>query len=463
MKIPSQIFGTLAAACMMAGVLPQRASAQVSTNDFDALKKIVEQMGDRLQKLEQTHAQDQKTHEQDQQVILQLQKQLGETQTAVTNAQQTANTVAQVQSTYPVPGASQGPMHNVTLAGDAEVQFGKTAGQHSAFELADFAPIFLYRASDDVLFEAGFDIMLNNNTDVNGNRAPGSSTSVNLSFATLDYLLNDYMTLEAGEMLLPLGTYNERNAGWLNKIPDDPLVCDDLIPGSGVGVQLRGAIPVGESGQMVTYSAYAVNGPSSGASNSIADAGALDLAGNVGDTPNWHANPSGGGRIGWFYPWKPHYDFELGLSGQTGAWSDSGNRSWSAGVVDAALHLGPNIEVKGQYIDTWVETDDIGKIDPKGWYLQAAYKLAGLGLEMPYINNFELVGRYDRENDDGLFGGGAGVTKTDRYTTGIVYYFSSTLLFEADYEWWVSHGPSPQPFNGPGAPTSFVLQLSYGF
>ena len=47
--------------------------------------------------------------------------------------------------------------------------------------------------------------MLNNNTDVNGNRAPGSSTSVNLSFATLDYLLNDYMTLEAGRNVAAAG------------------------------------------------------------------------------------------------------------------------------------------------------------------------------------------------------------------------------------------------------------------
>ena len=54
---------------------------------------------------------------------------------------------------------------------------------------------------------------------------------------------------------------------------------------------------------------------------------------------------------------------------------------------------------------------------------------------MPYINNVELVSRYDRENDDGLTAGGAAATKTDRYTAGCVYYFSNTLLFEADYEW----------------------------
>ena len=131
MKIPSPIFGTLAAVCVMGAALPQAASAQVSTDDFNALKKMVEQLGEKVQKLEQTHEQDQKAHEQDQQVIQQLQQQLGETKTAVTNAQQTADNVAKVQSAYPPPGASEGPMHNVTMVGDAEVQFGKTAGQHA--------------------------------------------------------------------------------------------------------------------------------------------------------------------------------------------------------------------------------------------------------------------------------------------------------------------------------------------
>lgn len=201
MKIPSFIFGTVAAACVMGAALPQPASAQVSADDFNALKKVVEQLGEKVQKLEQTHEQDQKTHEQDQQVIQQLQQQLGETKTAVTNAQQTADSVARAQAANPAVNASPGPLHNVTMVGDAEVQFGKTSGQHGAFTLADFAPVFLYRASDDVLFEAGFDIMNNNNAGPP--RAPGYSTSVNLTFATLDYLLNDYMTLEAGQMLLP--------------------------------------------------------------------------------------------------------------------------------------------------------------------------------------------------------------------------------------------------------------------
>ena len=104
-------------------------------------------------------------------------------------------------------------LHNFTMVGDAEVQFGQAKGQHGTFALADFAPIFLYRANDNILFEAGFDVTLQNNTDTSGTPNGGSSTSVSMSFGQLDYLLNDYVTVVAGYMVLPLGTYSERAAG----------------------------------------------------------------------------------------------------------------------------------------------------------------------------------------------------------------------------------------------------------
>ena len=448
MKIHSFVFGVLAAGCI---VLPRQVSAQVSIADFNALKDTVEKMGQQVQELIKMHDQDQKTHEADHATkkIESLQQQLGETQKAATNAVEKAEAVAKVQSSYPVVSAGPNALHNFNMVGDAEIQFGKAAGQHSGFVLADFAPIFLFRASDNVLFEAGFDIMLHNNTDQNGNRAAGSSTSVDLSFAQLDYLFNDYVTIVAGDMLLPLGTYSERGAGWLNKIPDDPLA-RDLLPGSGVGVQLRGSVPVGQSGQMVTYSVYAVNGPSSSSANGTANASDLDLGGNVGDTPNWHANPSAGGRLGWFYPWKAHYDLELGLSGQIGRVERLGEPAVVRRGVGCRAAPQSHFEAKGEYINSWVQTDDLGTMRPRGWWVQAGYKLAGLNLEIPHINNVELVGRYDNAND-------AQGTKTDRYTLGYVYYLSNTLLFEGDYEFLHSRGPNALPSN------VFVFQLSYGF
>jgi hypothetical protein len=272
-----------------------------------------------------------------------------------------------------------------------------------------------------------------------------------LSFATLDYFFNDYLTVLAGDNLLPLGTYSERSAGWLNKIPDSPLP-RDVLPGSGVGVQLRGAMPVGKSGQALTYAIYGVNGPSS--SDGSANADQLDLGGNVGlqangTTANLHGSPSAGGRIGWFFPWQAHYDVELGVSGQSGPWNDGDNKLWSAFVFDGAMHLSPYFEVKGEYMNTWVETTDRGTVTPHGWWIQAGYKLASLQSDLPMINNLELVARYDKIND-------ISSTRTERETLGIVYYITNALWFEGDYEFLHSSDPAQ-------AKNQLILQLSYGF
>jgi hypothetical protein len=436
----------------------------VTDDEFDALKKAVQQLGEKVQKLEQTHDQDQKTHEQDQQQIQQLKDQLGATQKTATDAQQKAEAAAQVQPTRPMPGEGNAT-HNFTMVGDAEIQFGKVDGQHSGFAMADFAPIFLFRARDNVLFEAGFDIKLQNSAVPLANNGTGNgdaTTTFDMSFAQLDYMVNKYVTFVGGDMLLPLGTYTERTAGWLNKLPDDPL-SRGVLPSSGIGVQLRGSVPVGNAGQSISYAAYGVNGPYSvdGTGNATTldpnnnPMSNLGLGGNVGfdsngnSIGNLHGAPSGGGRIGWFVPWKAHYDLELGLSGQSGTWDNAGSQSWSAGVVDAALHVSPYFELKGEYIYSWLDTADLETVHPNGWWIQGGYKLAGLNLELPLINNVELVGRYDTIHDG--FG-----TKVDRWTMGYVYYFSNTLLFEGDYEILHSNDPAQ-------AHNQIVFQLGYGF
>lgn len=457
MKNSSYFLATgLVVGALTLGLAPR--AAAITDEDFNSLKDLVTKQGQRLDQLEKLHDQDQKTiqqdqklREQDQQQIQQLKQQLGETQKTATDAQQKAEAASQIQPVHPVPGEGNASQ-NFTMVGDAEVQFGKVSGGHSAFALADFAPIFLFRARDNVLFEAGFDVSLQNATVQGSSHDNGSGTSVGLSFATLDYLFNDYSTFVGGLMLLPLGTYSERSAGWLNKIPDDPLA-RDLVPGSGVGAQLRGAVPIGSSGQSIAYSVYGANGPSS--MDGTASRGQLDFGGNVGIKSdgtygNLHGSPSAGGRVGWFYPWQAHYDLELGLSGLTGTWDDADQHHWSAGVLDAALHLGPNIEVKGEYIYTWLETQDAGTLNPRGWWLQAGYRLAGLNLELPIVNSVELIGRYDAKRDSNA------MINTDRYTAGFVYYFSNTLLFEGDYEFHSSNDPGENH-------DLFVFQLSYGF
>ena len=439
------------ACCVVGLTLASRATAEVSDTDFNSLKDTVQKLSEQVQNLQQSNTVQQQTHAQDLQQIQQLQQKLTETQQMATNAQERIAEVAETQPLPRQPIDEATVNHNFMMLGDAEFQYVKTAGQHGAFLLADFAPIFLYRGGDNILFEAGFDTILQNNFDSTANHDSGSSSSFDLSFAQLDYVINDYMTFAAGDLLLPLGTYSERSAGWLNKIPDSPLAVD-LVPGAGVGVELQGAVPVGNAGKFINYQVYGVNGPSS--LDGFANADSLDLGGNVGlrsdnTVANLHGHPSGGGRLGFFmpFPYKPHYDLELGVSGQSGEWDDAGNHLWSAGVLDAAMHLGPNIEAKGEYILTRYGTDS-GFVSQTGWYAQASYKLAGLDLELPVINNTELVGRYDYVRD------GQGTT-TRRYTAGLIYYITNTLLFEGDYEFLDSNDPTQAD--------QLVLQLSLGF
>ena len=441
------MFGLVAAGWAMGMALPPLATAQVSEADFKALQETVQKLSDKVQTLEQTNIIKEQTHEKDVQQLQQLQEKLAETQRTAADAEQKSVAAAQTQPLPRVPIDEATVNHNFQILGDAEFQYDKTAGQHGAFLLADFAPIFLYRAGDNILFEAGFDTTIQNNAT----NSPGYTTTFNLSFAQLDYVMNDYVTLAVGDLLLPLGTYTERGAGWLNKIPDNPLAVNALIPGSGVGAELLGAVPLGDAGKFINYSVYGVNGP--GSADGTGNAGALDLGGNVGlrsdgVVANLHGSPSGGARLGFFVPFKPHYDLELGISGQSGEWDNAGNHLWSAGVIDAALHLGPNFEAKGEYIVSRYGSDDLGLIRQQGWFLQAGYKLAGLNLELPVINNLELVGRYDSLHD------GLGTT-TERYTAGYVYYFTSTLLFEGDYEFF--HSTDSSQVN------QLIFQLSLGF
>jgi hypothetical protein len=434
--------GLVIAGCALGLARAPQAAAQVREADFKALQAAVAKLSEEVQSLKATNTVAEQMHALDVQQIQQLQQKLTETQqTAADTAQRVAATT-QAQPLPRVPIDETTVNHNFQILGDAEVQYAKQSGGNGSFYLADFAPIFLYRGGDNILFEAGFDTTIGNNAP-NTNGVGGYTTTFNLSFAQLDYVLSDYLTLCAGDMLLPLGTYAERGAGWLNKLPDDPLA-RQFLPDAGVGAQLRGAVALGDAGKILNYSVYGVNGPSS--MDGTGSASQLDLGGNVG--PNLHADPAGGGRLGVFLPFKPRYDLELGLSGMAGKWDSSDTHLYTAGVVDAALHLGPSFEAKGEYIRTRYGTDDLGLITQEGWWSQVGYKLAGLNLELPGVNNLELVGRYDSLHD------GQG-TSTRRYSVGYVYYLTSALLFEGDYEFL--HSTDPSQVN------QLVFQLSYGF
>src|SRR6266849_37700 len=174
--------------------LPVATAATVDDQQFNELKDLVNKLGQnvekqdqRIEQLEKTHeqdaqahVQDQKIHETDQQKIQDLEKKLGETQQSVADVQQKAAAMAAPVEPLPrMPLEEATVNHNFSILGDAEFQYAQTSGHHGTFLFADFAPIFLYRGGENVLFEAGFDFGLQNGSP----GSPGATTTIDLTFA----------------------------------------------------------------------------------------------------------------------------------------------------------------------------------------------------------------------------------------------------------------------------------------
>src|ERR1700730_6053065 len=163
-------------------------------------------------------------------------------------------TVADMDKVVATPAAPpQESMLGTTkfhIAGFAMGMFEARNGRVANFS-ASFNPIFLWEWSPKLLFESRLEI-----------EPSGSGTNVNLVYAQLTYLLNDYITLGAGEFFTPSNIFVERfEPLWINKLPDRPLaVYKGILPNISVGAEVRGGFPIGPT--RANYAFYISNGPS---------------------------------------------------------------------------------------------------------------------------------------------------------------------------------------------------------
>ena len=136
--------------------------------------------------------------------------------------------------------------------GHTGLNFMNAEGEkESSYVGSAFAPIFLFKHSDRLMFEAELEFVLENN-----------ELEVGLEYADVMYVLNKNMTVRAGKFLLPFGTFMERlHPAWINRLPTRPLGFghDGIAPSSGIGIELRGAFDLG--GPKLNYSVYSTNGP----------------------------------------------------------------------------------------------------------------------------------------------------------------------------------------------------------
>ena len=319
------------------------------------------------------------------------------------------------------------------IAGDAAVGFDAHRHSTSTF-FAGVAPRFLWKINDQLAFDAALDIGIGR--DSSGNNA----TTVDLTIASMTYIVNDYITVGGGLFVAPFAAYHRNfDPPWINKLPDDPLVFSDggLAPGSVLGAFVSGAVPVGPT--KVNYAVYASNGPSL-ITNDPGNAGGLDLT-NSTDLNN---DKAFGGRVGFL----PIPQLEVGYSFLCGEAAPAGFQhthaflqAFDINYVNQFEQLLGTVTARAEWVFSHVNdaTYDVGTPDVpaqvaysnnrNGGYAMLAYRPNLVSNK--YLRNTEYVFRYDRLDIPSDAPGGG---HEQRYTMGIDYWLDARSVVKLAYE-----------------------------
>lgn len=309
--------------------------------------------------------------------------------------------------------------------------------KESTFLGAAFSPIFLYRHSDRLMFEAELEFELE-----------GNELEIGLEYADVMYILNDYITVRAGKFLLPFGTFIERlHPAWINRLPNRPLGFghDGIAPSSGIGLELRGAINLG--GPVINYSIYSTNGPRiKDGSEEPEEAGILEFQ-NYEDN---NLAKAFGGRLGIlpFSDSSTEFGFSTYMTNGTGqhdsAFEDVGAFLYALdfSLVKQINPLSGIIDIKGQYNNSNVDTatfliehedGDIEEItfdnQSNSVYGQLSYRPTMSTDE--FLNKLEFIIRYSNLNTPE---GSEWEEQSTQYAFGLNYWISWRSVVKLSYQ-----------------------------
>ena len=347
--------------------------------------------------------------------------------------------------------AREGGTSSLLLSGNATVSYFDREGDSSTFSVV-VRPLFLWRVSERLLFEAKPEIRLRQGTE---------EASFTLEYANFSFVAHDAAVVGAGKFLMPFGMFNDRF--YPGKLLEEPLVYQrrntGLAPHSEVGAFVRGAFPLDRF--EANYAVWVSNGPALRAEDA-ARPGTLDFGGAFRDTND---DKAVGERLGFL----PFPVLEVGASIYYGRVDPAGFESAAALVYGVDAQYVANVEALRGTIDArvewlWSHVDD-ATYDPtgaigfgplsydnhrNGGYVEVGYRPSLVASRT--LRNVELVGRYDYlDVPDGV----GGATDEQRMTGAVLYWVTATTAVSAGYI-------LAEPEEGPDRDT-FYLRASVGF
>jgi hypothetical protein len=309
--------------------------------------------------------------------------------------------------------------------------------KESSYVGSAFAPIFLFKHSDKLMFEAELEFELESN-----------ELKIALEYADVMYVLNKNMTVRAGKFLLPFGTFMERfHPAWINRLPTRPLGFghDGIAPASGIGVELRGAFDLG--GPSLNYAIYSTNGPRLKDGSIEPEEAGMLMFQNYEDN---NTSKAFGGRLG-LLPFSDS-STELGISAYST--NGAGAKDSEYENVGAFLYaidfafikqvtpLSGFIDIKAQYNSSNVDTATFIEMHEDGdeeeysfdnqsnsFYGQLSYRPTMA--ESDFMKKLEFVGRYSNFNAPE---GAEWEEKSTQYAFGLNYWLTWRSLIKISYQ-----------------------------
>lgn len=324
-------------------------------------------------------------------------------------------------------------------------------GQRGAgqFQFEEYTPFFLVQLNKRMLLSA---------------ETTFNQGGVGLGQAQIDMFINNWLTMDVGYFLAPIGFWNERlDPRWINKLPDTPLVMKQVIPDglTVTGIQFRGARYLFGSPFKMEYAAFASNGlgvPGSGKAADWADQGGI-----IGSTGNVNQSMAYGGRLA---IWLPSRGINFGASDFVSApYSVGSGPIYNIWQPYFNYHYG-NWDFRFEYGDAYqnVRAFTGNNIRRQGMYAQLAYRnYASL---RQHLQRLEYVFRFSDAFFHGIDTSKLDLTSfsplnnapvdMNQYTIGVNYYVYATSIIKFAYE---INSPLHQHLNA----NLFMLQFATNF
>ena len=330
---------------------------------------------------------------------------------------------------------------------DHELEFDEN-GNHT-FDQHRLIPFIYSDVSDRVKFATEIEI------EHGGPQTPGgvqnSKGDIKIEFATIDFLMNDWVNFRSGIILAPLGKFNLVHDSPLQDLTDRPMVSTNIIPTtlSEAGAGFFGTFYPTELSKL-DYEIYFVNGFSSEDGGTIVSSGDSFIRSSRGSVQNDNnRNPAILGRVAY----SPFLGLEVGLSAHSGNIDEQDSNRMTIKAVDWTYQRGA-FELVGEYahasierngkLDNGTEISDTYNGDMWGYYVEPRYHF------MPQLlkdaaptfftdnSTFTAVCRLGGLDINRPTPGSADIRKT-RLTPGINFRFTEDTVFKAEYQFnWES-------------------------